>query len=149
MYRLVCVLALIFGITTIIVSVHVVEGRWVSMTLGVLFAVCGFAMLLSPQTVVKSDTQIVLRQFRLFGRLLVWSREYRFSDFAAVAVRRTRGSYFGRDPDQFFVYLRRHSGRQILVRYFEADIARRCRPAEELAQKLSKDLQIEIDNKDV
>jgi hypothetical protein len=103
-------------------------------------------MFVRPETVVESDTRIVRRQFRLFGRILLLSRQYSFLDFGAVLVRRVRGSTFGRDPDQFFVSLRRRSGRQVLIRYFEADMARRCRPADELAQRLSADLQIEIDD---
>ncbi len=148
LYWLMCALALVCGITALVVSVRVVDGRWVIAGLGVLFLVCGLAMFIRPQTVVESDTRIVSRRLRLFGRFLLSSRQYSFSDFAAVVVRRVRRSNFGRDPDQFFVSLRRHSGRQVLVRYFEADIARRCRPAEELAHRLSTDLQIEIDEHD-
>ena len=144
-YWLTCALALVCGTTAIIISVHVADGRWVIAGLGVLFLICGLAVFIRPQTVVESDARIVRRQLRLFGRFLLSSRQYSFSDFAAVVVRHVRRSNVGRDPDQFFVSLRRHSGRQVLVRYFEADISRRCRPAEELAHRLAADLQVEID----
>jgi hypothetical protein len=147
-YWLMCALALVCGVTALVVSVRVVDSRWVIMGLGVLFVVCGLAMFVRPQTVVESDTRIVRRQLRLFGHLLLSSRQYSFSDFAAVIVRRVRRSNVGSDPDQFFVSLRRRSGRKVLVRYFEGDVARRCRPAEELAQRLSADLEIEIDDHD-
>ena len=142
-----CALALICGVTGIIVSRHESEGRWVIEALGVLFIVCGLSMFVRPETVVETDTRTVRRQFRLFGRFLVLSRQYSFSDFAAVALRRVRRSNVGRDPDEFFVSLWRRSGRQLLIRYFEADIARRCRPAQELANRLSADLGLEIDDR--
>jgi len=147
-YWLMCTLALVCGITALVVSVRVVDGRWVIAGLGVLFVICGLAMFIRPQTVVESDTHLVRRQLRLFGRFLFSSRQYPFSEFAAVVVRRVRRSHFGRDPDQYFVSLRRHAGRQVIVCYFEADITHRCRPAAELAQRLAADLQVEIDEHD-
>lgn len=147
-YWLMCALALVCGVTALIVSARIADGHWVVMGLGVLFVVCGFALFIRPLTVVESETRIIRRQLRLFGQFVLSSRQYHFSDFAAVAVCRVRRSNFGRDSDQFFVSLRRRSGQQVLIRYFEADIAHRCRPAEELAERLSAELGIEIDDHD-
>jgi hypothetical protein len=143
-----CVLALVCGVTAFVASFRVTDGRWVIGTLGVLFIVCGLGMFIRPETVVDSGARVVSRHSRLFGRFPFWSRRYPFSDFCAVVIRHVRRSNFGRDSDQYFVSLRRRSGRQVLIRYFEADIARNCRPAEELGRRLSADLQIEIDEKD-
>jgi hypothetical protein len=148
MYWFMCVLALSAGLAALLASFHVTDGRWFIGVLGALFIICGVSMFIRPETIVESDARIVRRQLRLFGRFLVSSRQFSFSDFGSVVVRRVRRSNVGRDPDQFFVSLRRRSGRQVLVRYFEADIARNCRPAAELAQRLSADLQIEIDDHD-
>ena len=147
-YWLMCALALVCGATALVVSFRVTDGRWVIGALGALFLLCGLSMFIRPETVVESGTRIVCRKFKLFGLFLIWSQHYPFSDFVAVAVRRVRRSGFGRDPDEFFVSLQRRHGRQVLLRYFEADISRRCRPAEELAHRLSGDLQIEIDEHD-
>ena len=147
-YWLMCALALACGVTALVVSARVNDSHWVIGGLGALFVFTGLCMFIRPQTVVESDTRIVRRQFRLFGRFLLFSRQYSFSDFGAVILLHVRRSNFGRDPDQFFVSLRRRSGRQVLLRYFEADIARSCRPAEELAQRLSEDLHVEVDERD-
>ena len=147
-YWLTCALALVCGVTALAVSVRVTDGRWVIASLGALFAACGLAMFVRPRTIVDSDARLVCRQFLLFGTFLLSSRQYPFSEFAAVVVKRVRRSNVDNDPDQFFVSLRRHSGRQVLVRYFGADLARQCRPAEELAHSLSSDLEIEIDDHD-
>jgi hypothetical protein len=148
-YWLTCAFfALACGVTALIVSVRVSDGHWVIGGLGILFLFAGFHMFVRPQTVVEPDTRIVRRQFQLFGRFLLLNRQYAFSDFAAVIVRPVRGSNMDNDPGQFLVSLRRRSGRPILIRYFEADTARGCRPAEELAHKLSADLQIEIEEQD-
>jgi hypothetical protein len=147
-YWFMCALALVGGVAALVASFRVTDGQWFIGILGALFIVCGLSMFIRLETIVESDARIVRRQLRLFGRFLVSSRQYSFSDFSSVAVRRVRRSNFGRDPDQFFVSLRPRSGRQVLIRYFEADIARNCRPAEELAQRLSTDLQIEIDDHD-
>ena len=141
-----CVGALIGGMAALVASFYEPDGKWIIRSLGALFIICGLSMFIRPETIVQSDTRIVRRQLRLFGRFLILSSKYSFSDFGSVVVRRVRGSNIGRDPDQLFVSLRRRSGRQILVHYFEADIARNCRPAEELAHRLSADLQIEIDD---
>lgn len=143
-YWLTCTVVLVCGVTALAVSVNVVEGRWVISALGILFVACGVAMFIRPRTVVESDARIIRRELWLFGRFLISSRQYSFADFAAVVVRRVRRSNVDEGPDQFFVSLRRLSGQQILVRYFDADTAHLCRPAEELAQRLSADLQIEI-----
>jgi hypothetical protein len=143
-----CLLALVCGAIAFVVSFHVTDGRWVIKTLGVLFIVCGLGMVIRPVTVVDSDARIVSRHSRLFGRFPFWSRRYPFSDFCAVVILHVRRPNFGGDSDQYFVSLRRRSGRQVLISYFGADDARNCRPAEELGQRLSADLQIEIDEKD-
>lgn len=147
-YWFTCALALVGGFTALVVSSRTTDGRWVLTVLGISLVVCGLAMFVRPQTVVESEVRIVRRQLRLFGRFLLSSREYPFSDFTRVVVKRVRRSNFGRDPDQFFVSLRRRSGRPVLVRYFEADVARHCRAAHELAHTLSSDLDIEIDDRD-
>ena len=147
-YWFMCALALVGGVAALVASFHVTDGRWFIGVLGALFIISGASMFFRPETIVESDALIVRRQLRLFGRFLVSSRQFSFSDFGSVVVRRVRRSNAGRDPDQFFVSLRRRSGRPVLVRYFEADIARNCRPAAELAKKLSADLQIEIDDHD-
>jgi hypothetical protein len=147
-YWLTCALAVVCGITSLVIATRVTDGRWFIGGLGFTFLVSGLCMLVRPQTVVETDTHVVRRRLRLFGRFLVSSRNYAFSDFSAVVIRRVRGSNAGRDPDQFFVLLRRQSGRLVLVSYFEADIARKCLPAEELAQRLSADLQIELKERD-
>jgi hypothetical protein len=141
-----CALALVGGVAALVASFHEPDGQWFIRILGALFIICGLCMFVRPETIVQSDARIVRRQLRLFGRILISTRKYSFSDFGSVVVRRVRHSNVGRDPDELFVSLRRRSGRQILVRYFEADIARNCRPAEELAHRLSADLQIEIDD---
>src|SRR4051812_39687028 len=106
-YWLMCAIALVCGVTALVVSVRVSDGHWVFGGLGILFVLVGLCMFVRPQTVVESDPPIVRRQFRLFGRFLLLSRQYSFSDFGAVIVRHVRRSNFGRDPDQFFVSLRR------------------------------------------
>jgi hypothetical protein len=147
-YWLTCVLALVSGITALVVSVRVVDGRWMITGLGAVFVVGGLAMFIRPRTVVESHARIVRRQLRLFGRFLISSRDYSFSDFVAVVIRHVRRSGQGDDPDSYFVSLRRRSGRPILIRYYQADSARACRPAEMLAHRLAADLQIEIDDHD-
>jgi hypothetical protein len=145
MYWLMCLMALVFGSMTIVVSFNVPDGKWVILGLGVLFVLCGLCMFIRPVTVVDSSAGVLSRQSRLFGNYLVWNRQFYFSEFSAVVVRRVRRSNSGRDPDQFFVSLRRQSGRQLLISYFEGDIAKKSRPADELASRLSTDLKIKVD----
>jgi len=145
-YWLTCALALVCGIVALAVSTRVTDGRTLVATLGALFTIGGFCMFIRPETVVDSRAAVVRREFRLFGRLRLWSHRFRFSDFAAVVIRHGRRSGWADDPDNYFVSLRCCSGRVLLIRYFQADSARACRPAEELAHRLSADLGIEIDD---
>ena len=62
-YWFTCAVVLVCGVTALVVSVRVADGRWVITGLGLLFVVCGLAMFIRPQTVVESDTRISLRPF--------------------------------------------------------------------------------------
>lgn len=86
MYWLLCVLALVCGVTALVESLRVTDGRWIIGGLGVLFVMCGLGMFVCPQTVVDSSARVVRRHSRLFGRFLFWSRQYPFSDFRAVVI---------------------------------------------------------------
>lgn len=143
-YWFICAVAVVFGVVALFVSTRIVDGRWMSFGLGALLTVVGLCMFIRPETVVESDARIVRRNLRLFGRFQIWTRQFTLSDFVAVEVEHVRRSGGFNDPDSFFVWLQRRTGRKLLISYFEADSTRACRTAEELAHRLAADLQIKI-----
>src|SRR5262245_40667292 len=109
-YWITCLFALFAGITACFLSFRTTDGRWLVLALGVLFVIGGLALFVRPRTIVESSARTVRRESRLFGRFLISSRRYQFSDFKAVVVEHVRRSNSGDDTDTFHVYLRRKSG---------------------------------------
>ena len=114
--------------------------EWYWCAVGVLIFVV-IAATLSRQATIDYAQRKVQEQWRLFGRRVVRTREFSFSDFEAI-VYLFGGSDSG---DTTSVGLRLRSGRRIWIRSFSAGGTRRGRAAEEFAWRLSCDTNLAID----
>jgi hypothetical protein len=135
-YWLTCAMALACGSGALFAAFHSGHRDAFTGGLGLLFLFFGLAMLIRRRSVVDTATRMVLVESRLFGILTLWSRCIPFSEFDRVLVRR----------ESLFVYLRRRSGRKVLVQYFNASEGSAWDAAAALARRLSADLHLEIDN---
>jgi hypothetical protein len=99
------------------------------------------AATLSRQASIDYAQRKVQEQWRLFGRRVVRTREFSFSEFEAIVY------LFGASDsgDSTSVGLRLRSGRCIWIRSFSAGGTRRGRAAEEFAWRLSCDMDLLID----
>jgi len=135
-YWLTCAMALGCGSGALFAACQSGQRDLFTGGLGALFLLCGLALLVRRRSIVDTATRVVRLESRLFGILTLWSRGIPFSEFDSVLVRR----------DGHFAYLRRRSGRKVLVQYFDAAAGSPDHAAAALARRLSADLRLEIDN---
>ena len=104
-------------------------------------AIIGSIAFLAVGLVVEQHTQVdvaartTVREGRLFGRLCVWRFHHSLDEFTDVVLRRQR------DPegdDSMLVELRRQSGRNLAVRYFNVGQGQGCPEAEQAARSLAE-----------
>jgi hypothetical protein len=131
--------ALVGGIAFVWACVHfAVDWYWCAVGILVFF---GVAATLSRQATIDYARGKVYEQWRLFGRRVVKTREFPFSDFVAIVYRFCPSE----SGDTTSVGLRLRSGRRIWIRSFGTGGTRRGRGAEEFAWRLSCDTDIKID----
>jgi hypothetical protein len=122
-------------------------GKWMLRIFGIIFGLGGTGLFLPVQTIVDTSNRSVRRELLFFGRWVLFSRSLPFSDFQTVAIHRTA------DPDQcwdtYFVSLRRLSGRKLWIRYWNIRHGSSCNEATELAECLSRDMGLPIDETDL
>jgi hypothetical protein len=104
----------------------------------VVLVVIGFT--LSKQATIDCAKRKVYEQSLLFGRRVVRTREFPFSDFEAIVYLSNSNDGSGTS-----VGLRHRTGRRIWIRTFGDGGTRRGRGAEEFAWRLACDTDIEID----
>jgi len=92
-------------------------------------------LVVEQQTRIDVTARTIVQEGRLLGRLRVWSFRHSLDEFTDVVLRRQR------DPDgndSVLVELRRHSGRNLAVRYFNAGQGKGCPEAEQAARSLAE-----------
>jgi hypothetical protein len=129
------------GIGFVLACLHfAVEWYWCALGI-----VCFFLVMatLSWQATIDYSQRKVYEQSRLFGRRLIRTVEFPFSDFPAIVYQVRQND----DSPQTVVGLRHRSGRTIWLRHFGMDGSGRGRGAEAFAWRLHCDTDIEIDEK--
>lgn len=114
---------------------------------GVLLLLCAVAMCIRQQTVVEEEMRIVRQHCRFLGLIPLWSRRFPFSEFESVVLRYLIMDHLKYEYafDRCFVYLRTFSGRKLFIKQFWADRTHVCRPANDLTQRISTIMKINID----
>jgi hypothetical protein len=136
------------GIIFFVVSFNIDVVSWYLRIMGAIICLPGLCMFILPSTILDLESRRVDRKFRLFGRYTLRNRTFSFSEFDAVLIRRVRKSYYaGGILDDVIVSLKFRRGRQLRIAYFAANPVNYCRSAEELAARLSADLNIEIEER--
>jgi len=134
-------LALIGGVAFVWACLHfALTWYWCVAGIVVFF---GAAAALSKQATLDCGQRKVYEYSRLFGKRVVRTREFPFSDIEAIVYRYCQSE----SGDTTSVGLRFRSGRRIWLRSFGTGGTRRGRGAEEFAWRLSCDTDIEIDER--
>lgn len=111
------------------------DNPWPPRVISLVIALVSLGLLIEQDTIVDGQAGLVIREGRLFGRILVWRRHHPLRVFTEVALRRQH------DPegnDTVFAGLHRRSGRPMAIRYFFATTGQPCCEAERFAQQLSE-----------
>jgi hypothetical protein len=110
------------------------ESDWSPRIITLVVVVVSLFLLVEQDARVDSQAGVMIREGRLFGRLLVWRWRDRLSDFTGVGFRRQHDP---EDGDTVFVGLRRRSGRLVAIRYFFVAAGQPCYEAERVGRSLS------------
>jgi hypothetical protein len=113
---------------------------WCAAGIVVFFVI---AATLAKHATIDCSQRKLYEHTRLFGRRVVRTREFPFSDFDAIVYRYSSSE----SGDTTSVGLRLRSGRRIWFRSFGSGGTRRGRAAEEFAWRLCCDTGIEIDER--
>lgn len=101
-------------------------------------------MLIRTETVIDTSARMVSRRSLLFGHYPIRTHATKFAELRNVLLRHWHRSNSADDADTYWVFLQSRSNDTLLISYFQADEYRNCRQAEELANRLAADLNLEI-----
>jgi hypothetical protein len=115
--------------------------KFFSLGLAVAFAIGGFGLLSRCKTTINLAKHTLVQETRFLNRVLIWRRNFQFSDFIAIEINQRIGG----DRDNCFVGLHRLSGRRLWITYFEnTPQGFTSSRAKDFAENLSRDLQLPI-----
>ncbi len=107
----------------------------VAWTILCLFFVVALILMITLETWIDPQTQCVQRRWSLMGCFTLYSRSFPLSDFAEVRVDLSQKAEF---RDMWWVVLKRKSGSELSIQWFDEPEGK-CPPqACECAQKISK-----------